>query len=107
MRKRAAKNPSIAIGAGSGGNQRGAKNHRYKDGRSQYRKCFEADHPEQRCCEVCADTRNLVVHHIDRNRRNNSDDNLMMLCRRCHAEVHGVAANLGETPMLYKNKTED
>lgn len=46
------------------------------------------------CC-VCGDDtlKNLIVHHVDRNGRNkkiknNSRDNLVTLCRRCHIEIH-------------------
>ncbi|MFH1508696.1 MAG: HNH endonuclease [bacterium] len=30
----------------------------------------------------------LVVHHIDRNRKNNELENLIWLCRNCHYLVH-------------------
>jgi|AntRauTorcE11898_2_1112593.scaffolds.fasta_scaffold23386_2 5-methylcytosine-specific restriction endonuclease McrA len=30
----------------------------------------------------------LQVHHIDRNRQNNSIDNLQLLCPNCHASEH-------------------
>jgi hypothetical protein len=30
----------------------------------------------------------LEIHHIDRNRRNNEDINLLLLCPNCHAEEH-------------------
>jgi predicted HNH restriction endonuclease len=30
----------------------------------------------------------LVIHHIDRNRRNNADENLMVLCPNCHTRTH-------------------
>lgn len=102
MRQRAAKDPNIALGVGSGGNQWGEKNHQYKGGRSDYRRCFKHEHPDQRCCEICTSTRNLVVHHVDKNRRNNRSTNLMMLCRSCHAQVHGLVAHLGETPLVYR-----
>lgn len=41
-------------------------------------------------CELCGSTKNLVVHHIDHNRRNNSKENLMVLCKKCHQEHHCV-----------------
>lgn len=103
MQRRAAKDHRVALGVGSGGNQWGRKNHCFKDGLSNYKRNFDRTHPHQRCCEICAGTQNLVVHHVDWNRKNNRLDNLMMLCRSCHAQVHGVAANLGEVPLVQKN----
>jgi 5-methylcytosine-specific restriction endonuclease McrA len=31
---------------------------------------------------------NLIVHHIDENKTNNKLDNLVTLCRACHALIH-------------------
>ncbi|MGC9780586.1 MAG: HNH endonuclease [Candidatus Heimdallarchaeota archaeon] len=28
------------------------------------------------------------IHHIDKNPDNNSPDNLMLLCPKCHREIH-------------------
>jgi len=41
-------------------------------------------------CRRCGtnDKRVLVVHHKDRNRKNNALENLEWLCRNCHAIVH-------------------
>lgn len=48
-------------------------------------------------CKECgeADIKNLVVHHIDGNGRgsenpNNEDENLVTLCRKCHAKIHST-----------------
>ena len=100
MACRAAKNPNIGIGVGSGGNQRGANNHGYKDGLSHYRDVYFGLNSRTRYCEVCGSQAFIVVHHIDKNRRNNSPDNLIMLCRSCHAKVHRYAAFLGSTPVV-------
>jgi AraC-like DNA-binding protein len=48
-------------------------------------------------CQLCGTTDDLVVHHRDCNKKNNAPDNLVTVCRRCHAGVHlfwlqGVAA---------------
>lgn len=44
----------------------------------------------QIACERCgfADADGLTVHHIDRNRRNNIESNLVTLCGTCHALEH-------------------
>lgn len=41
-------------------------------------------------CRRCGndDKRVLVVHHKDRNRKNNKTENLEWLCRNCHCIVH-------------------
>ena len=41
-------------------------------------------------CQTCGieDNRVLDVHHRDRNRSNNTQENLMLLCRNCHAILH-------------------
>jgi hypothetical protein len=40
-------------------------------------------------CLLCGDSNKLHIHHIDKNRRNNSDKNLMTLCNQCHESQHG------------------
>jgi len=39
-------------------------------------------------CEVCGARDNLVVHHKDNNRHNNSLSNLQLLCPSCHVRIH-------------------
>ena len=44
-----------------------------------------------RQCERCGFDKNvaaIVVHHKDRNRKNDADDNLEVLCANCHAIEH-------------------
>lgn len=43
-----------------------------------------------KCCEICniSDVRVLQVHHIDKNRKNNKLENLMLLCANCHLITH-------------------
>jgi 5-methylcytosine-specific restriction endonuclease McrA len=50
---------------------------------------------DQYACAKCACKINLVVHHIDMSRKknlvlNNDLDNLITLCKSCHAEAHGM-----------------
>ena len=65
----------------------------YIDGRSkfkgeQYRKIMlaESEHP---ACSLCGETdiKRLHVHHLDKNRRNNSKDNLIWVCVMCHNNI--------------------
>lgn len=46
----------------------------------------KADGPRE--CEECGATQNIETHHRDGNPFNNSRDNLMELCKQCHAELH-------------------
>ena len=39
-------------------------------------------------CEVCRIETPLVMHHKDRNRKNNKKENFMVLCRNCHWNIH-------------------
>lgn len=40
------------------------------------------------CCRICGREHDLHVHHIDYNRLNNADTNLVTLCQSCHQAVH-------------------
>ena len=39
-------------------------------------------------CEKCGRMKNLLVHHKDGNRRNNTITNLSVLCPSCHHAIH-------------------
>ena len=42
-------------------------------------------------CELCGSVEKLVVHHKDRNRTNNTRDNLSIVCDYCHRTVIHIA----------------
>jgi hypothetical protein len=69
--------------------QREAKNPNWKGGESSYRKILSRYITKFKCflCGV-RDPRILVVHHVDKNRKNNLPSNLIWLCRNCHFLVH-------------------
>jgi hypothetical protein len=67
---------------------RTGENHpNWVDGRFRYRERGLKD-----ICENCGETRYylLLVHHKDRNRANNSEENWETLCYNCHALRHLV-----------------
>ncbi len=39
------------------------------------------------CCKL-ADKRILAVHHLDKNRKNNHESNLLWVCHNCHYLLH-------------------
>jgi hypothetical protein len=43
---------------------------------------------ERKKCEICASTINLQIHHKNRNRGDNSPNNILLLCQLCHADTH-------------------
>jgi len=49
-------------------------------------------------CYYCKTTENLQVHHIDRNRNNNTLENLRIVCARCHMHK--------EHPYILKRKRD-
>jgi hypothetical protein len=54
-----------------------------------YRKIM-AENGIKQVCAGCSmeDTRVLIVHHRDKNRKNNAIENLRWLCRNCHYLTH-------------------
>ena len=57
----------------------------YKDGYSTYRE--RAIKKYGAFCEICNYDEILDVHHIDKNRKNNKINNLIVLCPNCHAKI--------------------
>lgn len=43
---------------------------------------------DNNACSVCKSTGELSVHHIDYNKLNNSEGNLITLCKSCHAKTN-------------------
>lgn len=41
-------------------------------------------------CVRCGFSDKIVVHHKDKNRNNNQMDNLITVCKSCHAFFHGM-----------------
>lgn len=75
-----------------GYDQSGENNNNWKGGIGTYRKILE----DIKQCQKCSSAKFVVTHHIDGNRYNNSIDNLIRLCKRCHQIEHNCIDNLGE-----------
>ena len=45
-------------------------------------------------CNTCGNTKNLDVHHKDRNWKNNEQSNLETLCHSCHMKLHWQQGDL-------------
>lgn len=99
MAWRSAKDPGIKLGVGSGGAQMRESNHRWNPDGAYHdrlrgqgyeagytRVCFE--HWDKACAVNAAHTGIIDVHHINGVRNDNHPDNLVPLCRVCHARVH-------------------
>ncbi len=67
----------------------GPRHKMWKDGSSTYRDVLTKARIKQTCafCRI-KDTRVMVAHHKDRNRKNYDLDNLMWLCHNCHYRIH-------------------
>lgn len=67
-------------------------------GRKAAQKKFTA-----RICQNCNSTDRLQRHHIDRNPKNNSPCNIMILCQTCHFLEHLKAGDWGKGQVQMKN----
>ena len=53
-----------------------------KEDISRYQKYIKSS------CEICGTTKDLEVHHKDKNHSNNNPNNLMTVCSSCHQQIH-------------------
>lgn len=44
---------------------------------------------EKKKCAICGSTKDLVIHHMDGLHGRVLPDATIVLCRRCHARIHG------------------
>jgi len=58
--------------------------------------------PKNKKCWICGETENLEIHHVDRNRKNNSIENFMIVCRDCH--IYVLHTDMPEKISLTKKK---
>jgi hypothetical protein len=62
----------------------------YKNGSGKYdyRQRLKTIEVRGNSCEICGKTKNINVHHIDMNPKNNNKNNLQVLCCSCHRKIH-------------------
>ena len=53
-------------------------------------------------CEICGYKHCLEMHHINKNRKDNSLSNLMMLCPNCHVLIHRKRKTIAQIKDLVK-----
>jgi len=76
----------------------GEKHANWKGGENIRHKEYLIRCGEKLKCKICkcTDSRVLLVHHIDRNRRNNKQANLIFLCFNCHHLVHNYGIRVSK-----------
>lgn len=81
-------NKSCAASVNNKLTKSGKNSYYFKDGTTTYAKTAYETYKNE--CAVCGFDMYpaLVVHHIDKNRKNPDLDNLIILCSNCHCLVH-------------------
>lgn len=53
-----------------------------------YRKLAYKTYKLPKICNSCNTTKNICIHHVDKNYLNNKKENLQILCTTCHSKLH-------------------
>lgn len=61
---------------------------------SKYKSCYD-----------CGSTSNLHVHHVDHNPKNNSESNLVLLRKKCHANRHLLIGEIQLSKLILSTRT--
>ena len=75
---------------------------------SNYKNVLDRD---KYVCAICGFAYNVVVHHLDGNVQHNTLDNLLTVCKACHAELYGYNSKFNNpyikiiTKLRNQNKT--
>ncbi len=83
------------------GKENAKENHpNWRGGEASYRYILKREKRIEQCVSCKSrDTRVLIVHHIDKSRKNNSVSNLIWLCHNCHFLVHKYGKELITKPV--------
>lgn len=64
-------------------------NPNYKNGiRKKLENLFISIINEYKECIICGSKKNLCIHHLNKNKEDNQKENLILLCRKCHDNLH-------------------
>lgn len=70
--------------------------------KSLKRKVKTRDNYTCRCCDMEFTTHRLDVHHIDWNKENNLETNLVTVCKSCHRAIHGKENKINGRILYYR-----
>lgn len=91
----------------------GARNPRYVhgEGAEEHPADFRKIRPtilrrDQRRCRVCTCREMLQLHHLDQDKSNNEQTNLIALCSPCHRRTHGRGTAVWRRILFWLLKTE-
>jgi len=91
----------------------GEYNRLWRGGTKPYPKEFNNDlrsliklRDDNRCriCDKSVSGRHGQVHHIDGDKKNNSEDNLILLCASCHSKIHLFDSKHADAIYLFRSK---
>jgi len=57
----------------------------FEDSNHKYRQIINNN-----ICYFCETTEELIIHHLNKNRKNNTPQNLLTLCPKCHHRLHKI-----------------
>jgi len=69
------------------------KNSRWLDGHKAVRRLAFLRYKLKKICNKCSSRKEIVVHHKNKDRTNNSKENLEILCNSCHNSYHKKEVN--------------
>lgn len=79
----------------TGYNQARENNNSWAGGIGVFTEMAFKDYGFEKVCMRCGSTKHILVHHKDRNRRNNTKENHEILCKSCHQKEHSVRDSEG------------